>query len=131
MVHDMPTDEERMTCVKGFKAVTATWRATAMPRAIILAPVVSALFLLPAKAEVTCWPVDKVIAAHAEQGDEIILTFRSWIQDGLIMIIYQDPSDRVVTEIAIYPNGAACLVNVGEELQGQVRRQSMIVPGIR
>ena len=97
----------------------------------MLVPVVSALFLLPAMADQTCWPVDQVIAKHAEQGDEIILTFRSWIHDGLETIIYHDPSDGVVTEIAIHPNGTACIVDVGEELRVQARRQSTVSRGSR
>ena len=102
-----------------------------MLRAIALAPLASALLVLPAMAEQTCWPVDQLIAAHAEQGDEIILTFRSRLQVGSATIIYHDPSDGVVTEVTMHPNGTACVVDVGEGLRLQRRPQSTIARGSR
>ena len=100
-------------------------------RRITLGLMVSTFVALPAVADLTCWPVDQVIAKHAKQGDEIILTYRSWMHDGLSTIIYHDPSDGVVTEVAIHPNGTACIVDVGEELRVQPQRQSTISRGSR
>ena len=64
-----------------------------------------------------CWPLDEVLRAHEKQGDEILVIFSSWIRDGAYTIIFQDPSDGVVTEVAVDGPGVACIFDVGDRLR--------------
>lgn len=74
---------------------------------------ISLLFVHEADARQRCWPLQDVLSAHEKQGDEILLTFSSWIREGAYTIIFHDPSDGVVTEIAVHTNGTACIYDVG------------------
>ena len=98
-------------------------------KSIYLALIASTFFVTPTRAEQGCWPVDQVVAAHARQGDDIILTFRSRVREGVFTVIYRDPADGVIVEITMYPNGEACVVDVGEAAQFPTRDQQTLLRG--
>jgi hypothetical protein len=75
------------------------------------------LFAPQSEAGKRCWSLDEVMSAHKKQGDEILLIFSSWIRDGAYTIIYKDPSDGVVTEVAVSGSGIACISDVGDDLK--------------
>jgi hypothetical protein len=83
-----------------------------------IATVCVALFSAPeVEAGQRCWPLKEVLNAHESQGDKILLIFSSWMRDGAYTIILQDPSDGVVTEVAVDSAGTACVFDVGDRLR--------------
>lgn len=127
MGHEL-TAEQRKSDYR-VNTVAVPWWATATLRMVALTLIVSAFPLSTAKAGQRCWPLDKVMDAHAEQGDEIVLTFRSRMREGSFTIIYLDPSDGVVTEVAIDSNGVACIFDVGEGLRVRQPGRAIVVDG--